>query len=756
MTKTASSGTQTDSFWTDLRYDIPASIAVVLVALPLCLGIAIASGAQPIAGVISGIIGGLIVGTLSGSHTSVSGPAAGLTAVVLAAIATFDGAFEIFLISVVLAGVIQIGLGIARAGFIANYFPNSVIRGLLAAIGLILIFKQIPHAFGIDADPEGDFSFFQRDNENTFTELGKLASQINPGALLISAVCLALIVLWENTRLKKTVLPSSLIAVAVGIAINFGLSRLMPSWTLGEDHLVTLPKFNGVSDLGSLLTFPDWTKLRSEYTGEIIFVAFELAIIASLESLLNIEAIDKLDPKKRHSPPDRELLAQGIGNVTAGLIGGLPVTSVVVRSSMNVNSGGVSKKSAILHGGILIGSIAFVPWLLNMIPLASLAAVLLFTGYKLASLKLLVEYWKRGWTQFLPFIATIIAILFSDLLIGIIIGMSVGIFFVLRSNSRNPFTFKEEKYSAGDVIRLKLAHQVTFLNRASLLDTLAKLPKESEIIFDASDTDYIDQDVLELLRAFREEEAPARKIRLNMVNFKQSYSMENPIEYINVLTEETQRKLTPQRVLQMLQEGNERFANGQHTTHDLQRQVSLTSRTQHPMAAVLSCIDSRTTSELIFDLGLGDIFSVRVAGNVINSDVLGSLEYATKVAGAKLIVVKGHTNCGAVNAAIDHVELGNVTSLLEKIQKAMHNERETRSDRTSSNTAFVANVIRLNIESSLRQILEQSPTIAQMVAEGSIGIVGAIYNISTGRVEFLESDQLGLKQPVGNTLASLE
>ncbi len=724
----------------DLKYDFPASIAVALVALPLCLGIAIASEAPPIAGLIAGIIGGIVVGALSGSHTSVSGPAAGLTAVVIAALASFEGDFRTFLIALVFAGFIQIGLGIARAGFIAAYFPTSVIRGLLAAIGLILIFKQIPHAFGIDTDPEGDFSFFQRDKENTFSELLHMVSRVNPGALIISSVCLVLIIAWDKSPLKKLLVPSSLIAVALGIGINLVFARFHPSWSLSSTHLVQLPKFDGVAQLGTLLIFPDWSKLFTHQFGHIMFVAVELAIVASLETLLNIEAIDKLDPRKRHSPPDRELVAQGIGNVVAGLIGGLPVTSVVVRSSMNVNSGGVSKKSSVLHGVILIASVAFVPWLLNQIPLAALAAILLFTGYKLASLKVFKEFYSQGWTQFLPFLATVVAIMFSDLLIGIAIGMAVGFFFILRSSSQSPGRLEEEKHPVADVLRLKFAQQVTFLNRAPLLTTLKNIPNGSQIILDASETDYLDQDIAQVLRTFREEEAPVRNIQVNIVGMRDKYYLRDHVDYINVLTEETQKKLTPQQVLQYLREGNERFARGKRTNVDLLRQVSLTSRTQHPMAAVLSCIDSRTTSELIFDLGLGDIFSVRVAGNVINSDVLGSLEYATKVAGAKLIVVKGHTNCGAINAACDQVKLGNVTALLEKIQTAIAHETETRSNRTSQNPQFVAHVIRLNVLQSIQTIMELSPTIRHMTEQGTVAIVGAVYDISTGKIDFFQPD----------------
>lgn len=728
----------------ELKRDIPASIAVALVALPLCLGIATASDAPPMSGIISGIVGGLIVGALSRSHTSVSGPAAGLTAVVISAIATLER-FELFLIAVVLCGVLQVLLGIIKAGFVANYFPSSVIRGLLAAIGLILIFKQIPHAFGIDRDPEGDFGFIQPDQENTFTELLHMVGRINPGAVIISMSCLAIILLWDYTPLKKLLVPSSLVAVVAGIFLNLLLGRVHPEWSLSGNHLVELPEFSGVASLSSLTSFPDFGAFWGEHTSHILFIAVELAIVASLETLLNIEAIDKLDPRKRHTPPDRELLAQGVGNITAGLIGGLPVTSVVVRSSMNVNSGGASKKSTILHGAILVFSVAIIPHVLNMIPLAALAAILLVTGYKLASWPLIRDFLRRGPSQYLPFFATIFAILFSDLLYGITIGMAVGIYFVLRSNSRTPYTFSEEKLAAGNILRYKFSKQVTFLNRAQLLSTLENVPNGAQVILDATESDYIDEDILQLLKTFRTEEAPVRNIAFNLVGFRDHYSADDDFAYINVLTEQHQQKLTPVEVLQILIDGNKRFTDGQRTQRDLMRQVALTSEKQHPIAAVLGGIDSRTTSELIFDLGLGDIFSVRVAGSVVNQDVLGSLEYATKVAGARLIVVKGHTNCGAIKAACDQVELGNMTGLLEKINVAIERETDTTSDRNSSNPKFIDNVTHLNVQASVEQILNESPTIAELVDSGQVAIVGAVYDTYTGQVEFIGDlvDQLG-------------
>ncbi|MCA9191909.1 MAG: bifunctional SulP family inorganic anion transporter/carbonic anhydrase [Planctomycetales bacterium] len=726
------------SWLSSLSYDVNASISVALVALPLCLGIAYASSAPPLAGLIAGVVGGVVVGIISNSHTSVSGPAAGLTAVIVTAIAALDGRFEVLLISVVLAGLIQIALGWAKAGFLAKYFPNAIVRGLLAAIGLILVFKQIPHAFGIDRDPEGDFSFWQIDQEDTFSEIVHIASRVSPGALTISLSCLLLILVWDNTRLRRLRLPSSLLAVTLGAFINALLSRYHPAWALSGEHLVQLPKFESFGDLGALMSFPSWSALATPQLSKIVLIAFEIAIVASLETLLNIEAIDKLDPQRRTTSPDRELIAQGVGNAVAGLLGGLPVTSVVVRSSMNVSSGGRTKTAAILHGAILFLSILAVPGLLNLIPLSALAAVLLVTGFKLASPRVFAHFYKRGWSQFMPFVVTVAAILFSDLLIGIVIGMLSGVFFILRTNSRVGIRVRKESYTAGDIYRVKFGQQVSFLNRASVMDALAQIPDDSDLILDASATNDFDQDVLDLLLEFRDEEATKRNLRLSFVGFR-SELIDEQVEYVNVLTKETQNQLTPTQVLEKLKEGNRRFVNGERNENDLLRQVALTGGSQAPMAVIVGCIDSRTSSELIFDLGLGDIFSVRVAGNVINEDIVGSLEYATSVVGAKLIVVKGHKNCGAINAACDHVRLGNVTQLLNKIGRAIERETATKTDRNSQNAKYVANVTWLNVENSIQDIFRMSSIVRNAVARGEVAIVGAVYDTFSGIVEFSSS-----------------
>lgn len=741
------------STWHELVHDVPAAIAVALVSIPMCLGIAIISGAPPMAGLISGILGGIVVGAISRSQTCVSGPATGLSVVLLGALSTLGGRFDLFLISVVLCGGLQIILGLLQAGLVANYFPNSVVRGLLTAIGLVLIVKQIPHALGIDDLPESSFSLFYAGRESTFADLIQLARDILPGAAILSTCCLAAILIWERLPLRKLAIPSSLVAVVLGILINYLFTLWAPQFALSGAHLITLPKFDGLGQLGSLTIFPAWHEFWGEHTRDILLIALELAVVASLESLLTVEAIDKLDPRKRHTPPDRELVAQGIGNISAGLIGGLPMTSVVARSSLNVSSGSVSKKSTILNGFLVALALVLIPNVLNAIPLAALAPVLLVVGYRLASFSQMREIVRSGASQYLPYFATIIAILLSDILVGICIGLAVGVYFVLRSNSQTPFTFSEEKIAAGSVLRYKLSQQVTFLNRASIRYTLERLPDGAQVIFDASEADYIDDDILLLLRAFRQDEAAVRNIQMNLLGFRDSYSLTDNVDYINVLTQATQQDLSPLSVLQSLSEGNARFADGKQTQRDLLRQVALTSDKQYPMAAVLSCIDSRTTSELIFDLGLGDIFSVRVAGNVINDDVLGSLEYSTKVVGAKLIVVIGHTNCGAIRAACDDVQLGNITGLLQKIQVAIGRDHQTKQPRDSSNTAFVNNVTRLNVEVSIDQILEQSQTISEMVQAGTIAIVGAVYDTQTGRVGFFGDLVSQIHKPLATTAA---
>lgn len=499
------------------KNDLPSGLVVFLVALPLCLGIALASGAPLFSGIIAGIVGGLVVATVSGSALSVSGPAAGLTVIVLNAI-TELGTYQTFLLAVVLAGAIQLTLGYLKAGIIGHYFPSSVIKGMLAAIGLILIFKQIPHALGYDKDAEGDFYFFQMDGENTFSEIINSINHLSLGAIIISFTSLFILIMWDQPFLKKYVffknIPGALIVVCLGVLINYLFLLYKPEWVLENGHLVKLPVANSASEFIGQFTMPDFTAF-SNY--KVYVVAFTLAIIASLESLLSVEATDKLDPEKRNTPTNRELKAQGIGNMVSGLIGGLPVTAVIVRSSANVNSGGKTKLSAILHGVFLLSSVVLLATVLNKIPLACLAAILLMVGYKLAKVSLFKSMYSLGWDQFLPFIVTVITILLTDLLKGISVGMAVSIFFILRNNYKRPYFFIKSEHQEGDIITIELAEDVTFINKGSVTLTLYHIPENSRVIIDGRKSKSIDLDVLEIIHTFNET-AHLKNIEVQLIN----------------------------------------------------------------------------------------------------------------------------------------------------------------------------------------------------------------------------------------------
>lgn len=716
----------------NIKYDLPASIVVFLVALPLCLGVALASGAPLLAGVISGIIGGVVVGILSQSHTSVSGPAAGLAAVVLSSI-TLLGSFEIFLLAVVIAGVMQVALGIAKAGFIANYIPSNVIKGLLAAIGLILILKQIPHAFGIDKDVENDFKFFQKDGENTFSELLTIVNYFSWGSVIITMLSLFILIYWDKIPIKAIkIIPVSLFVVVIGVVCNAIFKNYFPAYAIESAHLVNIPKFLGIN---SILTFPNFASLGNI---QVWIVAFTIAIIASLETLLNLEAVENIDPHKRQASPNRELLAQGIGNIISGLIGGIPITSVIVRSSVNINAGAVSKGSTILHGIFLLVSLILLSSILNLIPLASLASILILTGYKLTKISLFREIYKKGLNQFIPFVVTIFAIVFTDLLIGVLIGLAVSIFYLLKSNFKNPFVLQKETLHIDEIVRMELPNQVSFLNKASIKDTLWSIPNKSKMIIDATNTDFIDNDILEIINDFKQTISVEKGIKLNILGLKEQYQLDDHIQFVNVLDKETQQKMQPDEIVEILKKGNSRFVAGSSNEKYLKHQVNATSFGQNPLAIILSCIDSRTTTEHIFDLGLGDIFSVRIAGNILNEDILGSMEFATKIVGVKLVVVLGHTKCGAIIGACNDVKLNHLTTLLNKVKPAIDSENSTLENRTGSNEVFVNNVTSLNVHLTIARIREESSIIAELEKQGLIKIVGGLYNVETGVVNFFD------------------
>ncbi|WP_044513085.1 SulP family inorganic anion transporter [Hymenobacter sp. DG25B] len=501
--KTTPVSPQPGNYFSTLASDAPSGLVVFLVALPLCLGISLASGAPLLAGIITGIVGGVLVSWLSGSQLSVSGPAAGLTVIVLTAIQTL-GSFEALLAATVVAGILQLILGFVKAGIIGMYFPSSVIRGMLAAIGLILILKQIPHFLGADTDYFEDNTFFQLNGQNTFSAIGAALQALSPGAILIGSLSMLVLLAWESKALQRIKLvkmvPAALLVVAGSIGLNLLLGSIAPTLQVQPEHMVKLPVVSSLSDLGGLLTFPDWSAfLRPATYG----VAFTIAMVASLETLLSVEAVDKLDPHKRHTPQNRELKAQGVGNMVAALLGGLPMTAVIVRSSANINAGGQTKMSAFIHGFFLLLSVLFLAPVLNLIPLSALAAVLLLVGFKLTKPALYRMQWKLGWEQFLPFIITILAILFSDLLKGISIGLVVAVFFILKANYQSAYFFHHEPSREPGTFHLKLSEHVSFLNKASIVQLLDRFKPGSRVVIDGSDSEVIDYDVLEAIENFR-------------------------------------------------------------------------------------------------------------------------------------------------------------------------------------------------------------------------------------------------------------
>jgi len=486
----------------NFKDDLPASIVVFLVAMPLCLGIAMASGAPLYSGLIAGIIGGIVVGLLSGSPLGVSGPAAGLAVIVLNAI-TDLGSFEVFLVAVVMAGILQLIMGFAKAGLIAYFFPSSVIHGMLAGIGILIGLKQIPHAFGYDKDPEGDFGFNQVDGHNTFSELGHMLQDISFGALTVAVVSLTILILWDTKLLKSfkftKLVQGPLVAVVTGIVLN-KLFVSIPALTISGDHLVKIPVAESVSGFFSNFTFPDPSALTRP---DVYITAIVIAVVASLETLLCVEATDKQDPLKRVTPTNRELKAQGVGNILSGLIGGLPVTQVIVRSSANQQSGGKTKASAIIHGILLLVSIVAIPTVLNMLPLATLAAILLVVGYKLAKPALFKKMYSQGWGQFIPFVVTILGIVLTDLLTGIALGMVVAVFIILRNNFKVPFKMQKKNLEGKESIRIVLSEDVTFLNKASIQKALAEIPNDTTVEIDATSTHFIHHDVIEIIEDFK-------------------------------------------------------------------------------------------------------------------------------------------------------------------------------------------------------------------------------------------------------------
>lgn len=507
------------SFIGGIKENFPSGLVVFLVALPLCLGIALASGAPPLSGVIAGIIGGLVVGYISNSNISVSGPAAGLTAIVLTAI-TDLGAFELFLCAGIIAGILQLILGFIRAGSISNYFPNNVIEGMLAGIGIIIILKQIPHALGFDKDYEGNQAIF--DQGLNFGYFSELFGAIHTGAIIVTLVSIGILLAWDHIpSLKKLkMLPGALVAVIAGILLNELFKMSGSNLAISKEHLVILPVPSSLEDFKNLIVLPDFGGFLNQ---KVWIVGGTIAIVASIETLLCIEASDRLDVRRRLTDTNLELKAQGIGNILSSVIGGLPMTSVVVRSSANASAGATSKVSAIIHGLLLLVCVLTIPFLLNLIPLATLAAVLLLVGYKLAKPATFKHFWHNGKYQFIPFLATVLAVVFTDLLKGVGIGLLISVFYILQGNMKRAYYLSREELDDTDEFTLKLAEEVSFLNKAAIKKTLKNVNPGSKVTIDARGTSYITMDVLEMIQDFANVRAKEEDIDVQLIGFRTSY-----------------------------------------------------------------------------------------------------------------------------------------------------------------------------------------------------------------------------------------
>lgn len=543
------------ALFANLKSDFASGLVVFLVALPLCLGIALASGAPLFAGIISGIVGGIAVGVLSTSNLSVSGPAAGLTAIVLTAI-TDLGSFTTFLLAVFIAGIIQLILGFIKAGSISNYFPTNVIEGMLAGIGVIIILKQIPHAFGYDPDFEGDQDFIQLDGNNTFTEIFSILNHVQIGSIIIALISLGILILWTKVEFlsKIKVIPGALVAVIISIIVNQIFIQTNSPFQVLNEHLVNLPIPKTIQEFTKNFVFPDFFQISNP---KVWIVALTIAVVASIETLLCIEASDRMDAQKRYTNTNTELKAQGIGNIISALLGGLPMTSVVVRTSANNAAGAKSKMSTIIHGFFLMISVLLIPQILNKIPLATLAAVLLMVGYKLANPKTFKYFFEKGKYQFIPFLATFLAVVFTDLLKGVTLGIVISIIFVLKGNLSRAYKFRKEEFIDGDIIHIDLAQEVSFLNKAAIKETLNSIPENTKVIINASETIYIAHDVLDLIREFKDVRAKDENIKVKLKGFKEAYHLENSNEVENKVTFEHEYDFKQRKLIKIENEKTE-------------------------------------------------------------------------------------------------------------------------------------------------------------------------------------------------------
>lgn len=710
-----------------IKNDLPSGLVVFLVALPLCLGIALASGAPLFSGLLAGITGGLIVSMISGSQLSVSGPAAGLTVIVASAILTL-GSYELFLVSVVLAGVLQLILGYLKAGTIGNYFPSSVIKGMLTAIGLILILKQIPHAIGYDADFEGDFAFMQTDDENTFSEIINAIGKSSLGAIIISLTALFILIGWNYIPSKKIKsIPAPLIVVVLSVIINYLFEVSGSGLAISGGHLVNIPVLSHPSEFLSLFTFPAFSQIMNP---DVFIVAVTIAIVASLESLLSVEAIDKLDPLKRNTPTNRELKAQGVGNIVSGLIGGLPVTAVIVRGSTNTYAGAKTKFSSFYHGLFLLFSILLIPGIINKIPLSALAAILIMVGYKLTSISLYKSMYKAGWDQFIPFIITVIAIVFTDLLVGIGIGLAVGVLFILRRNMKNPYYFNKEEFNPNEPVKIILSDEVSFLNKASIQLTLDHLPENSNVIIDGSRSTYIDYDVLEIIRNFKET-AHAKNINVQFIDIKKSYQ----------LPQNTNARVVQQTYDKLLENNREWVESKLYKDPDYFKNLS---EGQWPKFLFIGCSDSRVPSNHITGTGPGDMFVHRNIANLAlpeDKNLMAVLHYAVEVLKVEHIIVCGHYGCGGVKAAMEGNNNGYVGEWISHIKKT-YLENQAELENIKDEELAYQRLVELNVLKQAKNLFETSQVQQAIRIKQPLSIHGWVYDMHKGLIKDLNVNHI--------------
>lgn len=702
-----------------LRKNIPAGIVVFFVALPLCLGIALAQNAPLMSGLISGIIGGFVVGLLGASQVSVSGPAAGLTVVVIGAIAQL-GSFPAFTLAVFLSGILQLGFSLLRMGVVSKFIPGPVIKGMLAAIGIIIVLKQIPHLFGYDSDFVGDLEFIQPDGRNTFTELYVMLRYLNPTAMIISCISIGVIVVWDkklapmHRHLKN--IPGSILAVAIAVLVNLLAAKIDWLKNLAPNHLVQLPLNPSPGDFTRHFASLDFSLLWSKK--EIWTVALTIAVIGSIETLLSLEAADKIDPQRRIANKNRELLAQGTGNILSGLFGGLPITAVIVRTVTNVNSGATHRLSAIWHGLLLVIAVFFIPHLLNHIPLAALASILAIVGYKLSSFRIFTDVWKSGREQFIPFVVTVAAVVLTDIMLGVGIGVLFSVGFILMQNYRKGFYTSLQK---GERL-IRLAEDISFIHRPGLSEELRNIPDNSVVTISAENTHNINHDIAELIAEFRES-APLRGITLR----------EKSMPYIPPTAPESHDSSS---VYRKLIHGNRTWVE-ENMSHDRYYFEKL-SKGQAPQVLWIGCADSRVPPDAITKTQPGEIFIHRnVANLVVHTDLnmLSVLQYAVEVLGVKHAIVCGHYECGGVRAAMQNSDLGLANKWLRNIKEVYQGHvRELSAVADPKERERL--LVELNVMEQVRNLAKTS-IIQKAWKKRAVEIHGWVIDLSTGFIKEL-------------------